>query len=312
MKLNQRQREHIAAFLFLTPNLFGFLLFTLFPVAGSLFLAFTQWNLFTPPQFVGFAHFQTMFCDPEFWQYLWNTVFLMMGIPISIAFSLGLALLMKDKLPGIALFRTLYFLPTVSSGVALYILWRWIYNPDFGLMNQFLVAVHGCVAGLLEPVGIELGAFEPPQWLASEAWAKPALILMGIWVSAGGPNMILYLAGLQQIPKELVEAASIDGAGKWAVFRNITWPMLAPTTFFIVVMSIIGGLQGGFEQVYVMTAGGPAGATTTLSYYVYDKGFEWFEMGYASAVAWFLFVLVFFVTLLQWKYGRGAETYIST
>jgi len=311
MNLNERQRENLAAFLFLAPNVFGFFIFTLFPVLGSLFLAFTEWNLFNPPRFVGFAHFKTLFTDPDFWKYFWNTLVLMTGIPISIACSLGLALLMKDRLPGIALFRTLYFLPTVSSGVALYILWRWIYNPDFGLMNQFLIGVHAFLARGFGAIGIDIGTFEPPKWLVSEAWAKPSLILMGIWVSAGGPNMILYLAGLQQIPRELTEAASIDGAGKWAVFRHITWPMLAPTTFFIVVMSIIGGLQGGFEQVYIMTAGGPAGATTTLSYYVYDKGFEWFEMGYASATAWFLFILVFVVTLLQWKYGRGAETYIA-
>lgn len=311
MKLNDQRREVIAAYLFLTPNLGGFLLFTFFPVLGSLFLAFTDWNIFTPPRFIGFTHFKKMFSEPDFWKYFWNTLVLMSGIPVSIACSLGLALLMKDRLPGIALFRTLFFLPTISSGVALYILWRWIYNPDFGLMNQIILAGWDGLAFLLHPVGIQLGDIHPPTWLSSETWAKPALIIMGIWIAAGGPNMVLYVAGLQQIPPELLEAASIDGAGKWTTFRWIIWPMLAPTTFFIVVMSVIGGLQGGFEQVYIMTAGGPGGATTTLSYYIYDKGFEWFEMGYASAVAWFLFFLVFLVTLLQWKYGRGSETYIS-
>ncbi|GMV64487.1 MAG: sugar ABC transporter permease [Candidatus Omnitrophica bacterium] len=311
MKLNDQHRERIAACLFLAPNLAGFFLFTLFPVIGSFVLAFTDWNIFTPPKFIGLAHFKTMFLTPDFWKYFWNTLVLMSGIPVSIACSLALALLMKDKLPGIALFRTLYFLPTVSSGVALFILWRWIYNPDFGLMNQFLGALWEAGAWFVGLFGFDPGPFPAPLWLSSERWAKPALILMGIWLSAGGPNMVLYLAGLQQIPKELIEAAGIDGAGHWTTFRHITWPMLAPTTFFIAVMSIIGGLQGGFEQVYIMTAGGPGGATTTLSFYVYDKGFEWFEMGYASAVAWFLFFMVFIATLFQWKFGRGAETYMG-
>jgi multiple sugar transport system permease protein len=309
--LKGHQREHIAAWLFLLPNLIGFLLFTLAPICGSFFLAFTEWDLFSPPAFVGLAHFKAMLLNPDFWRFFWNTIFLMAGIPVSVACSLGLALLMKDRLPGIGLLRTLFFLPSISSGVALFILWRWIFNPDFGLMNQMILGVHGWLADSLSLVGIHLAPFDPPKWLVSTAWAKPALILMGIWISAGGPNMILYIAGLQQIPPELIEAASIDGGSRWVIFRDITWPMLSPTTFFIIVMSVIGGLQGGFEQAYIMTQGGPAGATTTLSYYIYDKGFEWFEMGYASAVAWFLFLIVFLVTAIQWKYGRSAETFIG-
>jgi multiple sugar transport system permease protein len=307
----EHRREIVAAILFLAPSCMGFLVFVLFPVVASFLLAFTEWDLFSSPRFVGLTHFRKMFQEADFWKYLWNTFFLMSGIPVSICCSLGLALLMKDKLPGIALFRTLFFLPTVSSGVALYILWRWIYNPDFGLLNQLLVSGWDQLAILMEPFGLHLAPLEPPLWLSSERWAKPALILMGIWMSAGGPNMVLYIAGLQQIPAELIEAAHMDGAGRWTTFRYITLPMLAPTTFFIIVMSVIGGLQGGFEQVYIMTSGGPAGATTTLSFYVYDKGFEWFEMGYASAVAWFLFLLVFILTMVQWRYGRGSETYVA-
>lgn len=304
MAASRRRRETLVAVLFLLPNGLGFLVFTLFPVAFSLWLAFHEWNLLEAPVFVGLAHFREMVLEANFWRYCGNTLFLMMGIPASIAGSLCLALLMKDRLPGISIFRTLYFLPTISSGVALFILWRWIFNPDFGLFNKTLVALAGLFGSAAE-------TGDMPGWLVSSAWAKPALLIMGIWVAVGGPNMILYLAGLQQIPPELVEAARIDGAGRWSVFRHITWPMLAPTTFFIVVMSVIGGLQGGFEQVYIMTGGGPAGATTTLSYYIYDKGFEWFQMGYASAVSWALFIVIFVVTLLQWRYGRGAETFIS-
>lgn len=303
MSRSQR-RECLAAFLFLLPNVLGFLVFTSFPVLASLLLAFTDWNLLEPPRFVGLTHFATLFTEPNFWRYAWNTLVLMLGIPVSIAGSLILALVMRRHLPGVGVFRTLYFLPTVSSGVALFILWKWIYNPEFGLLNRALL-------GLSEGLGFPLPPSALPGWLTDPAWAKPALILMGIWISVGGPNMVLYLAGLANIPPELEEAAKIDGAGRWAVFRHITWPMLAPTTFFIVVMSVIGGLQGSFEQVYIMTGGGPAGATTTLSFYIYDRGFEWFQMGYASAVAWTLFVVVFLVTLVQWRYGRGAETFIA-
>lgn len=302
--MNERRRETLAAIVFLLPNLVGFLLFTLLPVLGSLFLAFTDWNLFDPPRFVGFKHFIDMLGQYDFWRYAWNTLVLMLGIPVSVAGSLLLAILMRRKLPGVAFFRTLYFLPTISAGVALFILWKWIFNPDYGLLNELIVLLAGLI-------GVHLETSDLPQWLVSSTWAKPALIIMGIWISVGGPNMILYLAGLQSIPPELEEAAQIDGAGRWQVFQHITWPMLAPTTFFIVVMSVIGGLQGSFEQVYIMTEGGPAGATTTLSYYTYERGFEWFQMGYASAVAWALFVAVFVTTLVQWRYGRGTETFIS-
>jgi len=146
-----------------------------------------------------------------------------------------------------------------------------------------------------------------PQWLADVEWAKPALILMGVWMGVGGTNMLLYLAGLSNVPRELLDAASVDGAGGWARFRHVTWPQLAPTTFFIAIMSIIGGLQGGFEQARVMTAGGPAGSTTTLSYYIYNKAFQDLDMGYAAAISWILFAIVFVATAVNWKFGREIE-----
>jgi multiple sugar transport system permease protein len=290
--------------------------------------------------------------DARFWQYLYNTLYLMMGIPFSIAGSLLLAMLLNNRLPlgpwrkrlvhaglclvcgavtmgllwslscpnlgllggvfwlmaamGVAFnivsFRTLFYLPTFTSGVALMVLWKALYNPQTGPINAGLAAVlQG--AG----VGAEAASEMLPQWLASVTWAKPALIFMGVWTAIGGTNMLLYLAGLSNIPLELLDAAQVDGAGWWARFRHVIWPQLAPTTFFISVMSIIGGLQGGFEQARVMTLGGPAGSTTTLTYYIYNKFFENLDLGYAAAISWVLFALIFITTAINWRFGRELE-----
>lgn len=280
------------------PNFIGFLLFTSLPVLASLILAFTRWDLLTPPEFVGLANFRTLLGfhvadgglqanDPRFWYYCFNTVYLMMGIPVGMALSLLLALALNQKLRGIVVFRTIYFMPTLSAGVALYILWRWIYDGDFGLLNM-----------LLAKVGID-----GPNYLYSVAWAKPALIFMGLWVGAGGFNMILYLAGLQGINPELYEAAAIDGASSWQKFRHITWPMLSPTTFFIFIMSVISGFQAGFDQAFIMTKGGPFESTMTISYYIYKLAFAWNHMGMAAAVSWVLFMVILLVTLFNWRQG---------
>jgi multiple sugar transport system permease protein len=213
-------------------------------------------------------------------------------------------------------YRTLFYLPAFTSGVALFILWKKLYNPEFGPINQLL-------AVFFDPLGIDT-----PGWLASTnnvlalavervdlttqqfgLGARDAIIIMGIWTAVGGGNMLLYLAGISNIPRDLYEAADIDGAGVWARFRHVTWPQLAPTTFFIVIMSFIGGLQGGFEQARVMTLGGPAGTTTTLSYYIYVKAFEEFQIGYASSIAWVLFILIFAITLVNWRFGSRYVNY---
>ena len=296
--------EAVAAYGFLLPNFLGFLAFTSLPVLASLLLAFTDWDILTPLKWVGFENFiKLLGChkeaghivanDPLFWKYMGNTLYLMLGIPIGMGLSLVLALAMNQKLKGIVFFRTIYFLPTIASGIALYMLWRWIYNPDFGLINTLLA---------------KLG-MDGPDWLSSTTWSKPALMIMGLWTSMGGYNMILYLAGLQGIDPELYEAAGIDGANKWQKFWNITWPMLTPTTFFIFIMSMMGGFQGGFDSAYIMTGGGPAGSTTTIMYYIYNNAFQWFKMGYAAAIAWVLFIIVFIVTLINWKIGSKLVHY---
>jgi len=300
-----RRWEHLGAYLFLLPNLLGFLVFTLVPVAAVGLLAFTRWGVIDRPQWVGLRNFvrllsfhseagHTTANDPFFWQYLGNTVFLMLGLPLAVAGALGLALLLNQRLRGMVAYRTIFFLPAVCSPVAVALLWKWIYAPDFGVLNYALHMV---------------GVANPPQWLQSTTWAKPAFILMGLWTGIGGYNCVLYLAGLQGIPAELYEAADLDGAGWWQKLRHITWPLLSPTTFFIVVMGVIGGFQGGFTAAYMMTDGGPAGATTTLMYYIYRMAFQWFEMGYAAAIAVVLFLLVFGFTLLNWYLGKRVVHY---
>jgi multiple sugar transport system permease protein len=277
---------------FLAPNISGFLVFTLIPVFASFMLAFCQWDILNPAKFVGLGNFITLVTDKFFWRYFYNTLFFMLGIPLGMAASLGLALLISQSLKGVTFFRTIFFLPVVCSMVAVALLWRWIYNPDFGLLNSFLRF---------------LGFTDLPQWLSSTFWAKPAIMIMGVWQGAGY-NMLLYLAAIQGIPRTYYEAAEIDGATKGQQFLNITWPLLGPTNFFMIIMGVIGGFQT-FGSIFVMTAGGPAGSTTTIVYYIYNNAFQWFKMGYASSIAWFLFLIMFVVTLLQWRYAGEKVSY---
>jgi multiple sugar transport system permease protein len=312
----RHNHEFAAALLFLLPNFLGFVVFTVGAVGFSLVVSFSNWNLqrTVPFAWVGLRNYAELVRDPDFWLYFVNTGYLMLGLPLAIAGSLCLALLLNRKLGGIVVYRTLFYLPTFTSGVALLILWKALYNPEYGPINAAL-------EWALNALGMT--GVDPPAWLLStrnllgleveqvrlalRQWglgARDAIIIMGIWVGIGGNNMLLYLAGLSNIPPELYEASQIDGAGSWSTFRHVTWPQLAPTTFFIVVMSFIGGLQGGFEQARVMTGGGPAGTTTTLTYYIYNKAFEEFEIGYSCSIAWVLFVVIFAVTLVNWRFGN--------
>ncbi|WP_217704821.1 carbohydrate ABC transporter permease [Victivallis sp. Marseille-Q1083] len=472
---------------FILPNLLGFLVFSAIPLVISIIMAFTNWNLEihnmfqnASVKFVWFDNFLELFSEPDFYQYLWNTLFLMIGIPFGMAGSLFAALLLNCDFKsgsrriwlivlltfvltaaclvlvafgmgksalfilllslfgtilvagtavGQGLYRTLFYFPCFTSGVATFILWKKMYSPDTGPINGALQPVldavspvfaglsdgaanavslvllagvvlltvygfrrkirlwkdgeagtvslvlglavltvppvlaccwtdYGCrwvvfgivaaggwccaaaavargreyrtaldrgigdsmlLDGISMIVGLTLIGFalvvlqlpadaraglNAPKWLVDFYWAKPALLLMGFWAAIGSNNMLLYLAGLTGIPQELYEAADIDGAGRWQRFWNITWPQLSGVTFFIFVMSVIGGLQGGFEMARAMTAGGPAGATTTLSYYIYTAGFDVGRLGYASAISWMLFALIFVVTLFNWKFGN--------
>jgi len=298
-----RSRYDWGAIWFLLPNIVGFLLFTLLPVAAAFLLSFTRWDAVESWQgihFAGLENYRQILGftreagalvpnDDQFWYYMYNTMYMMIGIPIGMALSFFTALLMNQKLRGITLYRAVYFLPTVCSSVAVAVVWRWVYDQDWGLLNQTLQMA---------------GVANAPGWLVDPSWAKPALILMGLWMGIGGYNCVLYLAGLQGVPEELYEAADLDGANWWDKVRHITWPMLAPTTFFILVMSLISGFQGHFVAIHILTAGGPAGSTTNLLYYIYQSAFDHQKMGYACALAMILFAIIFVCTLLNWKYGK--------
>ncbi|MFZ4682145.1 MAG: carbohydrate ABC transporter permease [Terrimicrobiaceae bacterium] len=362
------RRNIFIALLFLAPNLAGFLVFTLGPIIISLLGSFTTWSLrpSVPLKFIGFQNYIDLFSDPNFYFYFYNTLYLLIGMPISIAGSLALAVFLSQKLDfrgpraafrlaiGSAVFtavvcailvftgsgtialilgalgvitsvgiyfgsigyRTFYYLPHFTAGAGTILLWMQLYNPNFGLINQSLVAFGNLVGWDVQPPGwltstkSLLGFLPLPDHFNNGGFglgAREAIMIMGIWAGIGGNNMVLYLAGISNIPQELYEASDIDGANGWQRFRFITFPQLAPTTFFIVVMGVIGGLQGGFEQARLMTEGGPAGVTTTLSYYIYTQGFERLDLGYGAAVSWVLFIIIMAVTLFNWKYGNRAS-----
>jgi multiple sugar transport system permease protein len=314
-----RRWETLAGYAFLLPNLCGFLAFVLIPIAVSFGLSLSDWEIVSPRgaiHYVGLANFHRLFADAHFWQlggshtgYFWNTVVLMAGLPVGIAASLALALLLNQRLRGMIVFRTLLFLPTVSSAVALALLWKWIYQPDLGVLNRLLhlVRLDDALVWLLHLLGVR--ADVPIAWLSNPALAKPAFIIMFVWIAAGGYNCVLYLAGLQNIPAELYEAAEIDGARAWARFRHVTWPLLSPTTFFIVVTGMIGGFQAGFTQALMMTRGGPGSATTTIIYHIYEVGFRDFDMGYAAAIAVLLFAMILGLTLVNFWIGQRVVHY---
>jgi multiple sugar transport system permease protein len=294
--------ERRAALFFLAPNLAGFLLFTAGPVLAAVGLSLFSWDLLGAPRWRGLENFVRLLGfhaagggwhanDPEFWHYLGNTFFLLLNLPVNVVGSLVLAMALNRRLRGIWLYRLVFFFPSILAGVAIYYLWRWMYNPQFGLFNSLL--------GLVGVAG--------PQWLLDEHWVKPALMLMQSWMTVGGTSMILYLAALQGVPPELHEAAEIDGAGWWARFRAVVWPSVRPVTFFVFTMGFIQGLQSGVDAVYVMTNGGPYGASTNLGFYIYRKAFVEFQMGYAAAIALVLFAIIFAVTAVNWRKGGGVE-----
>jgi multiple sugar transport system permease protein len=300
---------------FLLPNFLGFLVFTAGPLIYSLVVSFSNWDLTQPASmaFIGVSNFLDLLQDPNFHLYFVNTVYLMLGIPISMMGSLFVAILLSQKLKGMTIYRTLFYLPSFTSGVALMILWKALYNPDHGPIDYIInslnhaIGIHAVAPDWLLStknifgIDVEKVGFNPKQFGLG---ARDAMIIMGVWTAIGGNNMLLYLAALTNVPPELYEAAELDGASKWDCFRHITWPQLAPTTFFIIVMSVIGGFQSGFDTARIMTQGGPAGTTTSMSYYIYQKAFEQFQMGYASAVSWLLFLIIFTITVINWKLGN--------
>ena len=293
MKLNLR--EHIEGYLFISPWILGMVLFALGPILASFGLAFTRWNLFTEPEYVGWANFQKLAHDPLFYKSVFNTIYYtIFAVPLGLVLALGLAMLVNHRLRGVNFFRTAFFLPNVVAGIAMLLLWKWLFDPNFGLINLFLDWT-GLMA-VLEWIGIGR-----PQWISSRAGAMPGLVFMSIWGLGG--SMMIFLAGLQNIPRELIEAAELDGAGPWKRFRYVTVPLLTPTIFFLTMVGVIGSLQV-FNQAYVMTQGGPAHATLFYVLYLFQTAFERFQMGYACAMALVLFIITLIVSLIQLAMGK--------
>lgn len=282
--------EALAGYTFAMPWLIGFFVLTAGPFLASIIFSFCSYDVLHPPRWVGLLNFQQLFTVdwPVLSITLYNAGYLaLFGIPLGIVTGLGIAMLLNASVRGMHYYRTIYYLPSIVPIVASSILWIWLLNPDAGLLNAAWRAVLTGWSGL-----------QPPNWLASEEWAKPALILMGLWGAGGG--MILWLAGLQGVPQHLYEAATLDGATPVQQFRHVTLPMLSPYIFFNLIMGTIGALQT-FENVYIMTGGGPLDATRVPVLYLFDSAFRYFNMGYASAIAWVLFAIVLALTLIQVK-----------
>lgn len=285
-----KRKNTLIAWSFIAPNFIGFLIFTLVPVVFSLILAFMKWDSFSTPEFVGLQNFTRMLSDDTFWISLKNTfLYTISVVPLTLICSLGLAILLNQKIKGVKFFRTAFFFPYVTSLVAIAVVWSMLFHPTMGPINQFLRVV------------IE----NPPGWLSSSDWALTAIIIVSVWRGMGY-YMILYLAGLQGISKELYEAAAMDGANKWKQFSHITVPALRPTTFFVTIMLVINCFKI-FDLVQVMTDGGPGRATNVLVYQVYSEAFVKFNFGYASAIAMVLFVIVLVITVIQFKWNQIRE-----
>ncbi len=284
MRSRGARREGLYGYLFIGLWVLGLLLFGLGPILASGLLSFTHYDITSPPRFNGLTNYSYMLHSSLFWQSVKVTViYTFVSVPLGILAGIILAIMLNANVKGLRILRTAYYLPSVVSGVAVAALWGWIYNPDYGPLNQ-----------LLQSVGIQ-----GPQWLESTRWVLPALIIMSLW-SVGG-SMVIYLAALQQVPSSLYEAARVDGASLLRQHRSITFPMISPVIFFMLVNGIIGSFQV-FTQAYIMTNGGPANASYFFVLYLYNNAFNYFKMGYASALAWALFLFIFVVTaLLFWS-----------
>jgi len=277
---------------FLAPSLLGLALFTLLPIVASAGLTVFEWDLLTPPRFVGLENFVNLASDQNFRQAFWHTLQYIIGyIPTVMVLALAVALMLKQTSRWSVLLRIGFFMPVVSAWVAVALIWKWLLNPRFGLFNYLL--------SLLGIVG--------PNWLFDPKWAMPAIIMTSVWKDIGFV-MVMFLAGLQSIPHEYYEAADLDGASSWQRLRYITLPLLSPTTFFVIIMLLINSFQV-FDQVWIMTEGGPAGATMVLVEQIVKNTFSYSRMGYASAMSWVLFAMVFVVTVIQNRFQQNWVTY---
>ena len=293
------RREAIEGLLYISPFLLGFIIFTAYPMIASFYLSFTKYNIVNPPLWIGLDNYnQAFFKDDQFWGALRHTAyFALLNVTFGIAGSLGAAMLLNQGFRGTTTFRTFFFLPSVTPIIASALLWTWIFQPNIGLLNYVLGLAH--IPG--------------PAWLQSSYWAVPSIAIISLWGTFGGTRMIIFLAALQSVPQEMYEAAEIDGAGRWRKFWHITLPLISPTMFFNVVLTIIGSLSV-FSLAYIATGGGPNYATYVYVYHLFKNAFEFSQMGYAAALAWLFFIIVLVLTLFQfrlsnrWVYYAGGDT----
>lgn len=293
----RKLRENLYGYLFLSPWLLGFLGLFLGPGIASLAISFTEYNVISPPEFIGSQNYVRMFTDdPLFWSSLGRTFYYAcVAVPLGVLGSMFLAIFLNASLRGIAAYRTFFFMPSLVPLVASVILWKWLLNGDFGIVNQALRAI----------------GLDPPGWFGDRRWAIPSLISMNLWQTIGGVQMIIFLAGLQGIPESLYDAAAIDGANAWQRIRHVTIPLLTPTIFFNTVLGVIGALQT-FAAAFVATEGGPGFATWFYSLHIWKHSFDYFNMGYGAALAWFFAIIIVSMTMLQirlskrWVFYYGA------
>ncbi len=285
-KSRLQRLEALEGYLWISPWIFGFLVFSLGPIVASLYLSFTKYKIGGTPEWIGLANYTEAFTgDPQFWPSLGRTLYYAVALVVlGVTLSLLAAMLLNQNLKGRPVFRALYYLPSLTPAVALAILWAWILHPQVGMVNY-----------LLSLIGID-----GPGWLTNRAWAIPAVILIGLWASVGGGRMIIFLAGLQGVPKELYESADIDGANSLQKFFNVTLPLISPVIFFNVILGIIGSF-GVFTIAYIATQGGPNYATWFYMLHLYYNAFSYFQMGYASALAWVLFAIILTLSYIQIK-----------
>jgi multiple sugar transport system permease protein len=290
-----QMRKQWSAYLFLAPTLILFGIFTVAAVIYAFYLSFHEWNILEPAKpFVGLDNYQRLVGDERFGGAIVNTLYYTAAsVPLTMGIGLLIALLLNNQIRARGFFRTLFYLPVVTPLVIAAIIWKWVYNGDFGLLNYYLIQL-----GIID---------EPLLWLADPNLAMPAVIITSVWKSVGF-SMVVYLAGLQSIPEDFYDAAKVDGAVGWQRLKDITIPLLSSTTLFLAVVSVLGAFQV-FTEVFIMTNGGPLGRTTTIVFHIYQTAFKFFDMGYASAMAFGMFAMMFVFTLVQLRVMRGEVEY---
>lgn len=288
-------KEHCWGLAFVAPPFIGFCIFMAFPIVFAFIASLTKWNGMNDmlSNFVGLRNYMKLFTDAKFWKVLLNTIIYMIGIPTGMILGIIIAMGMNRKIKGIKILRTMYYIPVISSLVAVAILWMWVFNYDYGLLNSIIKAISG---------------HHGPNWLGDEVWVKISMIIFMVWKGLG-TSIILYLSGLQGIPKDYYEAAKIDGASGWNLFRNITWPLVSPVTFYLLITGLIGGFQVFVEVVVMVPSGGLNYSAATVVFYLYERAFSNNQMGYASAMAFILAIIIFIITAINFV---GQDKWVKT